>query len=50
MLEAQLILATVDQRQRRRLMHDHPVEPESLVIMRPRGGLLMTLQHGKSPE
>lgn len=50
MLAAQLILAIVGQRHPLRLMDDHPVEPDPLVTLRPRGGLLMTLQHRKSPE
>lgn len=50
MLEAQLILATVAQRYRLRLIDDQPVEPEPLVTLRPRGGLLMNLQRRKSSE
>lgn len=43
MREAHLILATVAQRYRLRLGTDVRVEPEPLVTLRPRGGLLMTL-------
>ena len=44
MMEAQLILATVAQRYRLRLMPGHHVEPEVLLTMRPRNGLPMLLQ------
>lgn len=44
MMEAQLILATVAQRYRLRLMPGHRVEPEVLLTMRPRNGLPMLLQ------
>ena len=44
MLEAQLIIATVAQRYRPRLVPGHSVEPERLFVLRPRGGLPMTLE------
>lgn len=44
MMEAQLILATIAQRYRLRLMPGHRVEPEVLLTMRPRNGLPMLLQ------
>jgi len=43
MTEAQLILATVAQRYRLRLMPGHPVELHPLVTLRPRHGMRMTL-------
>lgn len=43
MLEAELVLATLCSRVRFRLVADHPVEPEALVTLRPRHGMLMTL-------
>ena len=43
LLEAQLILATVAQRYRPRLVPGHPVESEPLITLRPRRGLPMTL-------
>jgi cytochrome P450 len=43
MMEAQLILATVLQRYRLELVPGHPVEPEPLITLRPRYGLLMQL-------
>ncbi len=43
MMEAQLILATVAQRYRLRLVPGHPVEPQALVTLRPRYGLAMTV-------
>jgi cytochrome P450 len=42
MLEAQLILATIAQRYQLRLLPGHQVEPQVLLTMRPRNGLLMT--------
>jgi cytochrome P450 len=44
LLEARLALATVAQRYRLELVPGHPVEPEPLVTLRPRHGLLMTLR------
>ncbi len=44
MMEAQLILATVAQSYRLRLVPGHPVEPEALLSLRPRYGLPMTIQ------
>jgi cytochrome P450 len=43
LLEAQLALAVLRQRVRIRLVPDHPVEPEALVTLRPRHGLLATI-------
>jgi cytochrome P450 len=43
MLEAHLIVATIAQRYRLRLVPGHPVEPERLFVLRPRGGLPMTI-------
>ncbi len=43
MMEAQLILATIAQCYRLRLLPDHQVEPQVLLTMRPRNGLPMTL-------
>jgi cytochrome P450 len=43
-MEAQLILATVAQRFRLRLMPDHPVVPEAKITLRPRYGMPMTVQ------
>jgi cytochrome P450 len=44
MMEAQLILATVAQRYRLRLVSGQRVEPEVVLTIRPRQGLPMTLQ------
>src|SRR5205823_677849 len=44
LLEARLVIATVAQRYRLELVPGHPVEPEPLVTLRPRHGLLMTLR------
>jgi cytochrome P450 len=43
MLEAQLIIATVAQRYAPRMVAGQVVQPERLFVLRPRGGLLMTL-------
>jgi cytochrome P450 len=43
LMEAQLVLATVAQRYRLRLVPSHPVEPQATVIVQPRYGLPMTL-------
>lgn len=43
MMEAQLILATIAQRYRLRLVPGHQVEPQALLTLRPRHGLPMTL-------
>jgi cytochrome P450 len=43
MMEAQLILATIAQRYRLRLVPDYQVEPQVLLTMRPRHGLPMML-------
>jgi cytochrome P450 len=42
-LEAHLIVATIAQRYRLRPVADHAVEPERLFVLRPRGGLPMTI-------
>jgi cytochrome P450 len=44
MTEAQLILATVAQRYRLSLVPGHPIEPQPLMTLRPRYGVLMNLQ------
>jgi cytochrome P450 len=43
LMEAQLILATIAQRYRLRLVSGHQVEPQVLLTMRPRNGMPMTL-------
>jgi cytochrome P450 len=43
MLEAQLVLATIRQRVRLTLVDGHPIEPEALVTLRPRYGVLATV-------
>jgi cytochrome P450 len=43
MLEAQLVLATIRQRVRVTLVEGHPIEPEALVTLRPRYGVLATV-------
>jgi cytochrome P450 len=43
MIEAQLIVATVVQRYRLRLVPGHPVEPHPLITLRPRYGVRMTI-------
>ena len=43
-MEAQLIVATIAQCYRLHLIPGHPVEPEVLITLRPKHGLLMTLQ------
>jgi cytochrome P450 len=44
MTEAVLMLATIAQRYRLRLMPGHPVEAQGLITLRPRYGLRMTLE------
>jgi cytochrome P450 len=44
MLEAQLIIGTIAQRFELRLVEGHQVVPERLFVLRPRGGLPMTIQ------
>jgi cytochrome P450 len=44
LMEAQIILASVMQRYRLELVPGHPVEPEPLITLRPRHGLLMRLE------
>jgi cytochrome P450 len=41
--EATILLATIAQRYRLRLVPAHPVEPQGLITLRPRGGMMMTL-------
>lgn len=43
LMEAQLILSTIAQRYRLRLIPNHPVEPQMVVTLRPRYGMPMTL-------
>jgi cytochrome P450 len=43
LMEMQLILATIAQRYKLRLVPGHPVEPEALLSLHPRYSLLMTL-------
>jgi cytochrome P450 len=43
MTEAMLVLATIGQHFRLRLVPDHPIEPVGLMTLRPRHGILMTL-------
>jgi cytochrome P450 len=43
MAEATILLATIAQRYRLRLVSGHPVEPRGLITLRPRGGMMMTL-------
>jgi cytochrome P450 len=44
MVEAILLLAALAQRYRLRLVPGHPVEPQALITLRPRYGLMMTLE------
>jgi cytochrome P450 len=44
MMEAKLILASIVQRYRLRLVPGHNVEPEPLITLRPRYGMAMTLE------
>jgi cytochrome P450 len=41
--EATILLATIAQHYRLRLVSAHPVEPQGLITLRPRGGMMMTL-------
>ena len=43
MMEAQLVLATIDQRYKLRLVPGHPVESQMKVTLRPKYGLRMTI-------
>src|SRR6266699_746548 len=43
MMEAQLLLSTIAQRYRLRIIPGHPVEPQMVVTLRPRSGLPMTI-------
>jgi cytochrome P450 len=45
MAEAMILLATIAQRYQLQLVSGHPVEPQGLITLRPRGGLRMTLTH-----
>ena len=45
MLEMLVVLAMMAQAYELRLVPGHPVEPEALITLRPRHGLLMTLRH-----
>jgi cytochrome P450 len=45
LMETQLVLATIAQHYRLRLVPGHPVEPEAFLSLRPRAGLPMTLHH-----
>ena len=47
MAEASLILATIAQRYRLRLVTGHPVEPQGLITLRPRYGMLMQRERRK---
>ncbi len=44
-MEAQLVLAMVAQRYRLQLLSGHPVEPEPLITLRPRRGVLVTVHN-----
>jgi cytochrome P450 len=44
MAEATLLLATIAQRFRLRLLSGHPVEPQGLITLRPRHGMKMLLE------
>jgi cytochrome P450 len=44
MIECQSVLATVAQHYRPRLVPGHPVEPDPLITLQPRHGMLMTLE------
>ena len=44
MTEAMLVLAVIGQRFRLRLVPGHPVEPVGLITLRPRHGILVTLE------
>jgi len=48
MMEAQLVLATIAQRYRLRLVPGHTVEPQMLVTLRPKYGLRMTIHRRDS--
>ena len=41
MAEATILLATIAQRYRLRLVPGHPVEPQGLITLRPRRGMMM---------
>jgi cytochrome P450 len=43
MAEATILLATIAQRHRLRLVPGHPVEPQGLITLRPRQGMMMTV-------
>jgi cytochrome P450 len=48
-MESLLVLATVAQKYRLRLVPGHPVEPEPLITLRPRYGLKMELERRTAP-
>ena len=48
--EAVLILATIAQRYRLRLMPDHPIEPQGLITLRPRYGMQMILERRQTGD
>jgi cytochrome P450 len=50
MLEGQLLLATIAQKYTLHLVPGHPVEPEPLITLRPRGGMPMTIHARKVGE
>ncbi len=49
-MEMQLIVSTVTQRFRLHPVPDHPVEPDPVVTLRPRYGVMMTLKEQPQPE
>jgi len=49
LIEAQLIVATLAQRYRLRLLPGHPVEPWALVTLRPRYGMKMIVERRPAP-
>jgi cytochrome P450 len=47
-MEGILVLATLAQRWRMRLVSDHPVEARPLITLRPKNGVRMTLEQRKA--
>ena len=45
LIESQLVLAMIAQRYRLRLVPGHPVDADALITLRPRHGMLMTVEH-----
>jgi hypothetical protein len=43
-MEGVLLLATLGQKWKLRLVADHPVEPEPLITLRPKYGMRMSLE------